>query len=160
MDTAILYAIAAIGLVASLVKDRAKTLAALKKACKAFEGIMPQFLVVLALVAVALSILDTATISRYLGRESGALGVLAASVVGAITLIPGFVAFPAAAALLKSGAAATQIAAFVSSLMMVGVVTLPMEMKYFGKRASLLRNGLAFVFSFVAAVFVGWAVSA
>jgi len=47
----------------------------------------------------------------------------------------------------------------VSSLMMVGVVTLPMEMKYFGKQAALLRNGLAWVFSIAAAFFVGWAVS-
>ena len=85
--------------------------------------------------------------------------MLGASLVGAVTLIPGFVAFPAAAALLKGGAGATQIAAFVSSLMMVGVVTLPMEMRYFGKRAALLRNALAWVFSIAAAFFVGWVVS-
>jgi hypothetical protein len=68
------------------------------------------------------------------------------------------VAFPAAAALLAGGAGATQIAAFVSSLMMVGVVTLPMETKFFGKKAALMRNALAFGFSLVAAFFVGWVV--
>ena len=158
MDTIILYVIAGVGLLASLFKDRGKTVKALKKAWKAFEGILPQFLVVLILVAVTLAVLDTATIARYLGGGSGPLGVIIAALVGAITLIPGFVAFPAAAALLNAGAGATQIAAFVSSLMMVGVVTLPMEMKYFGKRAALLRNGFAFIFSFVAAIFVGWVV--
>lgn len=81
MDTIILYLIAGGGLAASLAKDRARTMKALKKALKAFEGILPQFLVILILVA--------------------------------ITLIPGFVAFPAAAALLQGGAGATQIAAFV-----------------------------------------------
>ena len=158
MDTVILYAIALTGLLISFLKDRKKTLKAAKKGFKAFEGILPQFLVVLLLVAMTLSILDTATIARYLGKGSGPFGVIVAALVGAITLIPGFVAFPAAAALLEGGAGATQIAAFVSSLMMVGIVTLPLEMKYFGKRASLLRNGLAFVFSFVAAIFVGWVV--
>ena len=158
MDTVILYVIAGVGLLASLLKDRGKTVKALKKAWKAFEGILPQLLVVLILVAVTLAVLDTATIARYLGSGSGPLGVIIAALVGAITLIPGFVAFPAAAALLNAGAGATQIAAFVSSLMMVGVVTLPMEIKYFGKRAALLRNGFAFIFSFVAAVFVGWVV--
>lgn len=156
MDTALLYILAGLGLAISLVKDRAKTKAALKKALKAFEGILPQFFVVLVFVSIALALLDTATISRILGRSSGIWGVLGASVVGAITLIPGFVAFPAAAALLEGGAGATQIAAFVSSLMMVGVVTLPVEMKYFGKRVSLLRNGFAFIFSLAAAFFVGW----
>ena len=43
--------------------------------------------------------------------------------------------------------------------MMVGIVTLPMEMKYFGKKTAILRNSLAFLFSFAAALFVGWAVS-
>ncbi|MEW6548437.1 MAG: permease [Spirochaetota bacterium] len=158
MDTAFMYVAAALGLAVSFVKSRDKTKAALKKAFKAFEGILPQFLVVLVLVAITLSVLDTATVSRFLGAESGALGVLIASAVGAITLIPGFVAFPAAAALLEGGAGATQIAAFVSSLMMVGVVTLPMETKYFGRKAAVMRNLLAFGFSLVAALFVGWVV--
>lgn len=158
MDTAFMYVAAALGLAVSFVKSRDKTKAALKKAFKAFEGILPQFLVVLVLVAITLSVLDTATVSRFLGAGSGALGVLIASAVGAITLIPGFVAFPAAAALLEGGAGATQIAAFVSSLMMVGVVTLPMETKYFGRKAAVMRNLLAFGFSLVAALFVGWVV--
>jgi len=159
MDTVILYAIAAVALVASLLKSREKTVAALRKAAKAFEGILPQFIVVLLLVAATLSVLDTATISRILGSGSGVWGVLGASIVGAVTLIPGFVAFPAAAALLSQGAGATQVAAFISSLMMVGIVTLPLEMKYFGRQATIARNVLAFLFSMVAAVFVGWAVS-
>jgi uncharacterized membrane protein YraQ (UPF0718 family) len=158
MDTVLLYIIAAVGLGISFFKNKEKTKMALKKAFKAFEGILPQFLVVLVLVAVTLSVLDTATISRFLGAESGILGILIAAMVGAITLIPGFVAFPAAAALLAGGAGATQIAAFVSSLMMVGVVTLPMETKFFGKKAALMRNALAFGFSLVAAFFVGWVV--
>lgn len=158
MDTIFLYLIAGVGLGISFLKNKEKTKMALKKAFKAFEGILPQFLVVLVLVAVTLSVLDTATVSRFLGAESGALGILIASLVGAITLIPGFVAFPAAAALLEGGAGATQIAAFVSSLMMVGVVTLPMETKFFGRKAALLRNALAFGFSLLAALFVGWVV--
>lgn len=159
MDAILLYAVAGLALLLSVLKDRAKTLAGLKKALKAMEGILPQFLVVLLLVAASLAVLDTDAISRFLGAETGFLGVLIASLAGAVTLIPGFVAFPAAAALLGKGAGVTQIAAFVSSLMMVGVVTLPLEMKYFGKRAAFLRNGLAWVFSILAALFVGWAVS-
>jgi len=159
MDTLLLYLVAAICLAWSYRKNRQKTTTAMKKAFKAFENILPQFLVVLILVAMAMAVLDTATISLVLGRDSGVWGVLAASLVGAVTLIPGFVAFPAAAALLQGGAGATQIAAFVSSLMMVGVVTLPLEIQFFGKRAALLRNLLAYVFSLIAAVFVGWVVS-
>jgi len=129
---------------------------ALKKALKAFENVLPQFLVVLILVAMALAVLDTSTISFILGKDTGAWGVLVASLIGSVTLIPGFVAFPAAAALLQGGAGTVQIAAFVSTLMMVGVVTIPLEIQFFGKRAALLRNFLAYGFSLIAAVFVGW----
>ena len=159
METLIIYGAAGIALGVSALKSREKTKLALKKGLKAFEGILPQFLAVLFLVAVVLSILDTATISRFLGTGSGIGGIAAAALIGSITLIPGFVAFPAAAALLDNGAGTTQIAAFVSSLMMVGVVTLPMESKYFGKRTAILRNALSFAFSIGAAFFVGWAVS-
>ena len=72
--------------------------------------------------------------------------------VGAITLVPGFVAFPTAALLLESGAGIMQIGAFVSALMMVGVVTLPVEISYFGRKLSLVRNLFAFMFSFVVAL--------
>ncbi|MBW8381779.1 MAG: permease, partial [Youngiibacter sp.] len=78
-----------------------------------------------------------------------------ASVIGAITLIPGFIAFPLAAALLKSGAGYMQIAAFISTLMMVGVITLPVETGFFGKKAAILRNSLAFIYSFIVAMVVG-----
>jgi uncharacterized membrane protein YraQ (UPF0718 family) len=159
VDTLILYAAAGVLLVLSLVKDRQKTMRAIKKGLKSFEGILPQFLVVLVLVAAVLALFDPETISALIGERSGILGVLAAALVGAITLIPGFVAFPAAAQLLKSGAGVLQIAAFVSTLMMVGVVTLPLEIKYFGRRAAIARNTLAFGFSFLAALFVAWVVS-
>ncbi len=159
MDTLILYALAAIGLLLSLVKDKKKTLTALKKAWKAFEGILPQLLTVVLIIAISLSILDKTFISKLLGTESGLFGIIGAALVGAITLIPGFVAFPLAAALLANGAGVVQVATFVSSLMMVGVITLPMEIKYFGKRIAFTRNLLAFGFSFGAAFFVGWVVS-
>ena len=77
------------------------------------------------------------------------------SLVGAITLIPGFIAFPTAALLLKSGAGYMQIGAFISALMMVGLVTLPVEFKYFGKKLSIYRNLLAFAFSFLVAFIIG-----
>ena len=128
---------------------------ALKKAWKSFESIMPQFLPVIIIIGLALAILSPETISMLLGTRSGIVGVLAAAVIGSITLIPGFVAFPLAAALLKNGAGYMQIAAFVSTLMMVGIVTIPMEIKTFGKKVTILRNMSAFVFSLIAALVIG-----
>jgi len=74
--------------------------------------------------------------------------------VGAITLIPGYIAFPTSALLIKGGAGYMQMGAFISSLMMVGVVTLPIEVKFFSKKTALLRNGLGFIFSFLVAFII------
>jgi uncharacterized membrane protein YraQ (UPF0718 family) len=155
MFTYVLYGLSIGLLIVSFFKDRQKTRQALKKAWKSFENIMPQMLAILILIGLMLAILSPETISRLIGQESGWLGVAIAAVVGSITLIPGFVAFPLAASLLNNGAGIVQIAAFVSTLMMVGIVTMPLEFKTFGKRATYTRNALAFVFSIVVAVILG-----
>lgn len=155
MSNYILYGITIFLLVISYYKDKKKTKMALKKAWKSFENILPEFLGVIMLVGVLLSILNPQVISKIIGNSSGWVGVILAAVVGAITLIPGFVAFPTAAMLLKNGAGYMQIAAFVSTLMMVGVVTMPVEIKYFGKKITIMRNILAFIFSFIVAYIIG-----
>lgn len=138
-------------LILSYAKDKKKTKQALLKSWKSFENILPQFLSILIFVGILLAFLNPTVISRILGQRSGWWGVVLASLVGAITLIPGYIAFPTVALLLKGGAGYMQMGAFVSSLMMVGIVTLPIEIKFFNKKAALLRNGLAFIFSFLVA---------
>ena len=156
--TYVVYGAAAALLLVSFLKDRGKTKAALRKAWKAFEGILPQFLGILFVAGILLAFLTPDTISAILGRRSGWLGVLGAALVGSVTLIPGFLAFPLAATLLRNGAGAMQIGAFVSTLMMVGVVTFPLETRYLGTKVALLRNLLAFGFSFLVALVIGWVV--
>lgn len=92
-----------------------------------------------------LAVLSPETISRLIGNQTGWLGMFAAAIVGAVTLIPGFVAFPLAAKLLESGGGIMQITVFVSSLMAVGVITLSVEMQYFGKKLPVLRKLLALI---------------
>ena len=153
--TIIIYILAGLMLLLSFIKSKKKTKMALKKAWKAFDNILPLFIVILIIIGITLALLNTATISKLIGQQSGLIGMLIAAVIGSFTLIPGFVTFPLASALLHSGAGFTQIAVFISTSMMVGVVTLPLEMKYFGKKASIIRNSLAIVFSFVVAFILG-----
>ncbi len=158
MDSYIFYSLALVLLTLSFAKDKRKTKMALKKAWKAFENILPEFLVVILLAGFLLAILSPETISKIIGAESGWFGIILAGIIGSVTLIPGFVAFPTAAILLENGAGYMQIAAFVSTLMMVGIITIPVEIKYFGKKVSILRNTLAFFFSFLVAFLIGMVV--
>lgn len=155
MSTAALYLVTLTLLALSFRKDRKKTRQALVKAWKSFENILPQFLAILVLIGLMLAVLDKELITRLLGAESGALGMAIAAVIGSVTLIPGFIAFPLAASLLSSGAGYGQTAMFLTTLMMVGIVTLPLEGTFFGKRLALMRNVLAFFYAVVSSVVLG-----
>ncbi|HHW03987.1 MAG TPA: permease [Thermoanaerobacterales bacterium] len=154
-----LYSISIVLLIISFIKDKQKTRMALNKSWKSFISILPAFAGVLALVGLVLTILTPEIISGIIGANTGIIGMIVTSIIGAITLIPGFVAFPLAASLLQKGAGVMQIAVFVSTLMMVGFVTMPLEMKYFGKKETILRNLFAYIFSFIVAFVIGMVVS-
>lgn len=151
-----LYSIAIFLLIFSAAKDMSKTKVALLKAWKSFNNLIPQVLSIMIFVGISLAYLSPTTISVLIGTESGIRGIIVALVIGSITLIPSFVAFPLAGALLKGGAGYPQIAAFVSSLMAVGVVTIPLEIKYFNKSAVILRNGLFLLVALIFTIVIGW----
>ncbi|HQH78896.1 MAG TPA: permease [Synergistaceae bacterium] len=149
-----LYVVTALLLVTSWMLDREKTRRALRQGWKSFMGILPPMVTVTLLAAGAVALMPPEVLASLLGEKSGILGALGASLVGSITLIPGFVAFPLAKTLLDGGAGVPQIAVFLSTLMMVGVVTFPLESKIFGSSLAFARNALAYVFSLlVGAVF-------
>jgi uncharacterized membrane protein YraQ (UPF0718 family) len=150
------YSIAFLLLGISFMKDRGKTIQALRKSWTTLKMILPQLLGILLFTGLVLAYATPETISRIIGRQSGWMGTLGAAVIGSLTLIPGFVALPMCALLVQNGAGYMQIGAFVSTLMMVGVVTFPMEKLYFGTRTALIRNGLVFVFSFLVAFVIDW----
>ena len=113
MFTILMYIVAFGILILSFIKDKNKTFLALKKAWKSFENILPQFLSILVIIGIMLAVLSPEVISGLIGEKSGWLGLLMASVIGSITLIPGFVAFPLASVLLKNGAGFMQITVFI-----------------------------------------------
>jgi uncharacterized membrane protein YraQ (UPF0718 family) len=80
---------------------------------------------------------------------------MTAALVGSISLIPGFVAFPMAGILVSRGVSYTVVAVFITSLMMVGIITLPLEIKYFGKRAAIMRNALSFFGAIIVGLMIG-----
>ena len=119
-----------------------------------FKNVLLPFLSILVLVSILLYLVPPRLIAEYLGANSGVLGFSIAAIVGSITLIPGFISYPIAAGLIQQGASYAVVATFMTTLMMVGIVTLPLEMRYLGKTAAITRNAL----NFVAAIIIGLAV--
>jgi len=109
----------------------------------------------LILVSVVLFLVPDDVISNYLGVENKFAGVLLASFLGSITLMPGFIAYPLAGILLKKGVAYMVLSAFTTTLMMVGVLTYPIEKQYFGTRVTIMRNAISLLIALIIAVVTG-----
>lgn len=157
ISTIILYGLAIVLLIISTIKDRAKTKKAVKKGWMAFIKILPILIPLFIIVGVLLTLVTPQIIKTVLGEESGILGVLTGMLIGSIAFMPPFVTFPLGAELLDNGAGYPQVAAFVTTLMAVGLVYWVAEVKFFGKKAVVLRNSLAFIASGLVA-FVVWGV--
>lgn len=155
MISYILYIASIFLLILSFIKDKKKTKTAIKSAIKSFENIMPQFLSIILVVGFILAMLNPKTISALIGESSNFLGVILSSIIGSVTIMPTFVAFSTGNTLLQNGAGISQVAALISTLTLVGIVTYPLEAKYIGKKAAFLRNFIAFLFSFLVAFIMG-----
>ncbi|WP_144556137.1 hypothetical protein [Bacillus sp. X1(2014)] len=147
INGAILYAVAIILLSISFIKDRNKTRDALLKSWKSFRNIIPDMLLIMLFVGVSLSILTPSLISSIIGEKSGLTGIVYSTLIGSIALVPSFVVFPLGHTLVQSGAGLPQVAVLMSTLMSVGITTLPMEQKIFGRSFAYSRNVSAVVMS-------------
>ncbi len=145
----------AILLLLSYIADRGKTMAGMKKGAKMFLNILPALLTVLILVSVFLYAVPARLLTEWLGKGTGWAGVASAALLGSISLIPGFIAFPLGAILVRSGVSYQVIAVFITTLMMVGILTLPLEAKYFGWKVSILRNALSFAGALLVGLLMG-----
>lgn len=150
-----LYGLCIILIFISFLKDKNKTKKAIINDLKSFEKIMPQFLSIVIIISITLSVLNTEIISEIIGKDSGFLGIILASIVGSITTMPTFVAFSIGNQLLQNGAGYAQVSALITTLTMVGILTFSLESQYIGKKAAFYRNFLAFLFSFIVAIFMG-----
>ena len=83
------------------------------------------------------------------------VGTLLASLVGSVTFIPGFISYPLAGILHSRGVPYTVLAAFVTTLMMVGVVTFPLEQRFLGTKVAVIRNVLYFCLALVTSLAIG-----
>ena len=154
MSLIILYSIGSVLLFFSFIKNKEKTIVALKKTWESLCEMLPKFLTLLILII--LSYLDEQFISKILGKSTGVSGIIISGLLGSITLMPTVIAYPMAAGLLKLGAGYAQVTMFITTLTMVGIVTLKIEKDYLGLKVTILRNILSFLLAFINAVIIAF----
>lgn len=148
----ILFIITGILVVISFIANRHKTLKGLKRGAMQFLKILPTLLTVIIFVSIAMFFIPEEMILKNLGDEAGIAGYAGAAIVGSISLIPGLISYPLAGMLLESGVSYGILALFITTLKMVGVMTIPVEAKYFGMKVTLMRNGLSMLGAMVIGV--------
>lgn len=149
-----LYIVTGVLLVVSFVADREKTVRGVKIGIKKFRTILPNYLKLLILIAIVLFFAE-GLIVRYLGQENALVGLLAALVLGSVTIMPGFIAYPLAGVLVNRGVLYMVVAGFVITLQMVGVLTYPVEKEYLGVKATVIRNAMSFVIAAIISLAIG-----
>lgn len=137
-------------LVFSFFKNKEKTFDALHVSLNSLRKLIPAILGMVFLISFTLAIFPKENLVQIFNHK-GVYGFVLVSFLGAVVTLPGPIAFPLAGALLQMGANQELLASFITTLTMVGIASSPLEISYFGKRFTILRQGL----SFIAAVMIG-----
>jgi uncharacterized membrane protein YraQ (UPF0718 family) len=151
----ILYIVTGLLLTVSFIKDGQKTVKGLRIALKRFLKIGPAFLLMMLLVSVTLFLIPEELIFRFLSSGSIWLATAAGALIGSIVLMPGFIAYPLCAVLREYGVAYMVLSGFTTTLMMVGVLSFPIEKTIFGFRVALVRNIISLLIGLTVAVATG-----
>jgi uncharacterized membrane protein YraQ (UPF0718 family) len=150
-----LYAVTAILVVVSFLADRKRTVKAFRIALRRILQISPAFLIMLILVSIVLLIFPEDLIVRALSSGGIWVATGAGSLIGSITLMPGFIAFPLCGVLRDYGVAYMVLSGFTTTLMMVGVLSFPIEKAYLGAPVSIIRNLISLLIALIVAVVTG-----
>jgi len=153
--TKILWGISIILIVISLKKDANKTKDSMKKSRSMMKNMIGEIIAILFMIGLILAFIPADTVERLLGGSNLILSTIAAAIIGSVTLIPAFVAFPLVGSFVNIGASIVPAVAFLTTLTMVGVVTFPLEKQTFGLKFTLVRNGLSFLFALIIALGMG-----
>lgn len=147
-----IYVLTVVTTIISFIVNRKKTIKAFKIGLKKLWRITPPFVTILITVSVILYLIPNEVIIKYLGTGDSFFGVIVASIVGSVTVMPGPISYPLCGILADEGVSYSVIAAFSSSLMLVGVLSFPVEKFYFGKKFAILRNIVSFVIALIIAL--------
>ena len=141
-------------LAVSYIKDAKRTRKVLLISSRSFMSLVPNLLGMVALIGLILAITPPEALTRLFSIH-GIIGFILTATAGVVITIPAPIAYPLAGTLLKLGVSLPTLATFITTLTMVGTVTAPMEIEYFGKRFTLVRQGLSLALAILIGLLMG-----
>jgi len=141
--------------VVSLIKSKQKTFESMNMARGMMKNMIGQIVGILFLIGLIITLIPPEVIKSVLGKSNLLLSTIISALVGSITLIPAFVAFPLVGSFVDVGASIVPAVSFLTTLTMVGIVTFPLEKQEFGLKFAVTRNILSFIFAIIIALTMG-----
>lgn len=140
----------------SWIKNPSLTKKALKTGYRSFIRVLPFFVVVFAGIGLFEVMLSPETVSGLLGSSMGVGAPLIAASLGGVASGPPAAVFPVGHYLLDQHASVAAVATLLTAWVMIGTVSLPAEIAYMGRRFAIVRWAVAFIFSIIIGIAMGW----
>ncbi|MCC4769152.1 permease [Methanosarcina sp. DH2] len=126
------------------VSERDKIPLSLNKVKKKLFKALFHFFNILILIKIILFFVPNSLAVCYLGANSCWYGFGTSALSGSITQLPVFLLHPITCTLLKPGITYTLIEVFITAVLVVGIIALLFENKYFSQKPAIERNALNF----------------
>ena len=149
ISTIVLGVFAGVLLYVGYVRGEGQHIQGIKAALTMVVEIVPLLIFAFVVAGMIQVLLSHEMVARWVGMESGFRGILIGSVAGGLTPGGPFVSLPLAAGLLRSGASAGTMVAYLTAWSLWAVNRLPMEVGILGWRFTLIRLASTFALPIV-----------
>ena len=146
IPTMIMAVLAVVLFLIAYFKGQNEHITGLKSAYNMTIQIIPLLVFAFIVAGLVQTLLPRDLLSKWVGNESGLRGIIIGTIAGGLTPGGPYVSLPLVAGLLKAGASAGTMVAFLTSWSLWAVSRLPMEIGVLGWRFTALRLVCTFFF--------------
>lgn len=152
VPTLVMGALALALVLVGYARGRGEHVAGLKSTLGMTVEILPLLLFGFLVAAMVQVLVPRELLSKWIGVESGMKGILIGTVAGG--MLPGgpYVSLPIVAALVRSGASAGTVVAFLTGWSLWALSSLPLQVGILGWRLTLVRLASTFFFPPIAGI--------
>jgi uncharacterized membrane protein YraQ (UPF0718 family) len=135
--------------------DKNKLKDASKKSVKMFIQNSIRLFAIFVIIAILEKFLSPQAVSQFLLKFRGFVGIVVGALTGAVMMSPAATSYPIGQYLFAHNASYSLVTAFLFTWVGIGVVALPLEFKFLGRKFTLLRNSFTFIAAILIALIMG-----
>jgi uncharacterized membrane protein YraQ (UPF0718 family) len=141
---------------AIFLKDKRKGMQAMQTGVMNILEMTPFLLIIVGFIGLFSVSVSPTILETYLGGNSGIGGFIFVSLISSLMQIPGIMAVPIASTLRESGVPISITTVFLSASTMSSVFTLPLEIKYLGKKFAYFRIFCTYLLCIIVSLLLGY----